>query len=516
MRSGRQADATRLCRTRGVIGGLFAVITVVFVVWAWASDVQVFGGVGGRLIDDVVVGVAFPFAALAGKGDFIQRLLVAAVGVAWLAGSVWGAAIGLHQSVLIVMVAAYPSGRLRPWPTWLTLPAAVFVAVLLPGPLVVALVIGAEAVGLAILAATDPWTPRIYSVAAASALSLTLLHAAWLSASSRSAEPGLYEAVLIGIALAYALTTQLTSAPSLRLSEQIVGGNDGDDLGVLERLLADMLHDPHLHLTAGPGSGRPVRNGEQIVASVDTISPLLADPRVAAAVDESVRLLVEHRRLQSSDREGIAELDAARRRLVATGDAERRAATTELARHVGGPVAAASRELENLRIDEPDARKLLATSARLLRDVSVEIDVIVSGVPRETLGDGRLVGAVHDLAMLSSIPVRVGTEDHPVGSAITETALFYICREALVNAAKHSSARQIDIRLSGRGNLTLEVVDDGIGGADPDGLGLRGLADRASVVGATLSIDSIRGAGTTIRVVAPAAANHARSDAFTV
>ena len=516
MRSVRQTNVTGLCRTRCVVRGLFAFTTVVFVVWAWSSDVQMFGGVDGRVIDDVVVGVAFPVAALAGRGDFIQRFLVAAVGVAWLAGSVWGTAIGLHQSVLIVMVAAYPSGRLRPWPTWLALPAAVVVAVLIPGPFVVGLVIGAEAVGLAILTATNPWTSRIYSVAAASALSLTLFHAAWLSASSRSAEPGVYDAVLIGIAFSYALTTRLTSAPSLRLSEQIVGGNDGDDLGVLERLLAAMLHDPHLRLTAGPGSGRPVRNGDQIMASVDTISPLFADPRVAAAVDESVRLLVEHRRLQSSDREGIAELDAARRRLVAAGDAERRAATTELAMHVGGPVAAASHELENLRIDQPDARELLATSARLLRDVYVEIDVIVSGVPRKTLGDGRLVAALQDLAMLSPIPVRVATEGDPLGSAIIETALFYICREALANAAKHSSARQIDIRLNGRGNLTLEVVDDGIGGADPDGLGLRGLADRASVIGATLTIDSVGGAGTTIRVVAPAAANHARSDAFTV
>ncbi len=257
MRLVGQTDVTILCMTRRVIGGLFASVTVMFAVWAWFSDVHVFGGVGGRLILDVVVGVAFPVAALAAGGEFLQRCLVAAVGLAWLAGSVWGAAIGLHQGLLIVMIAAYPSGRLRPWPTWLALPAAVVVAVLIPGPLVTALVLGAEACGLALLTATDRWTPRIYPVAAASVLSLTLLHAAWLSASSRSAEPAVYGAVLIGTAFGYALTTRLTSSPSVRLSDQIVGGNDGDELGALERLLADMLHDPHgSQRRRGRGVGR--------------------------------------------------------------------------------------------------------------------------------------------------------------------------------------------------------------------------------------------------------------------
>ena len=511
MRSAAEANITNrpLTRTR-VAGGILAALTVVFVVWAWFSDVDLFGQVDDRLIGDIAVGVVFPVAALAARGELVQRWLVAAVGIAWLAGSVWGGAVGLHQGALILMLVAYPAGRLHPWPIWFAVPVAVAVAVLTPGPLVTGLLLGAEAIGLAVLAASDRWTPRIYPVVAASALSLTLLHAAWLSANGKAAEPAVYEAVLACVAIGYAVATRSAPSPTVLLSDQIVGGNDADELGALQRLLADVLHDPDLHLTEGPGRGRPIRSGGQVVASIGTSSPLIADPRVAAAVDESVRLLVDHRRLQSLDRTRITELDAARRRLIEAGDAERRAAAIELARHVGGPVAAATRQLANLRIDDPDARVLLTTSARLLRDVTVEIDVIVSGVPTETLGEGRLVTALHDLATLSPIPVRMTAVGDPAGSATMETALFYICREALANAAKHSHAQRIDIQLTGNERLTLEVADDGTGGADPDGFGLRGLADRASAVGATLTVESPAG-GTTIRVVAPIDGSDTRS-----
>jgi len=505
MGSGAEANVTAVPLTRTRAAGIaFAILTAVFAIWAWLSDIQLFGAVDRRLIGDIFVGVVFPAAALAARGPLVQRCLVAAVGVAWLAGSVWGEAVGLHQGVLILMLVAYPAGRLHPWPTWFGVPIAVTVAVLTPGPLVTGLLLGAEAIGLAVVAAGDRWTLRIYPVTAALALSLTLLHAAWLSANGRSAEPAVYEAVLAGVAVGYALATRAARSPTLLLKDQMVGSDDADELGALERLLAYLLRDPNLQLTEGTGKGRSIRDGDEVVGSIGTSSPLLADPRVAAAVDDSVRLLVEHRRLRSLDRERMAELAAARRRLIAAGDAERRAAAIELARHVGDPVAEASRQVAILRIDDPDARELLATCARLLRDVAVEIDVIVSGVPIETLGGGRLTAALHDLAALSTIPVRVTTEGDPAGSATTENALFYICREALANAAKHSHAGSVDIRLTGDAHLTLEVADDGTGGADRDGFGLRGLADRASAVGAALVVESAAGFGTTIRVVAPA------------
>ena len=77
--------------------------------------------------------------------------------------------------------------------------------------------------------------------------------------------------------------------------------------------------------------------------------------------------------------------------------------------------------------------------------------------------------------------------------------------EALANAAKHSQASAIQVRIDEvSGRLRIEVSDDGIGGADlGDGSGLVGLKDRTSAIGGTLSVQSARGHGTIVRAELP-------------
>ncbi len=70
--------------------------------------------------------------------------------------------------------------------------------------------------------------------------------------------------------------------------------------------------------------------------------------------------------------------------------------------------------------------------------------------------------------------------------------------EALTNVAKYAQATQATVNVSvGEGLATVEVADDGAGGADPrSGSGLRGLADRVGALDGTLQLDSPPGAGT--------------------
>ena len=66
--------------------------------------------------------------------------------------------------------------------------------------------------------------------------------------------------------------------------------------------------------------------------------------------------------------------------------------------------------------------------------------------------------------------------------------------EALTNVVKHAQATRAEVTaVVGDGTLRLEVRDDGIGGADPEGHGLLGIGDRVAALGGRLRIDSPRG-----------------------
>ena len=85
-----------------------------------------------------------------------------------------------------------------------------------------------------------------------------------------------------------------------------------------------------------------------------------------------------------------------------------------------------------------------------------------------------------------------------------ETALFYVCCEALANAVKHAGATRVEIAVERQdGGVVATVADDGCGGADPSGSGLVGLADRLAARKGRLRVDSPPGAGTTVTAVVP-------------
>ncbi len=103
------------------------------------------------------------------------------------------------------------------------------------------------------------------------------------------------------------------------------------------------------------------------------------------------------------------------------------------------------------------------------------------------------------MAPRSPVPVSVTFSIDAAGDADTETALFYVCSEALANAVKHADANRIDITLR-RVNSAMEAVisDDGRGGAGASGSGLQGLADRLATLNGRLRVESPPRAGTTV------------------
>ena len=85
-----------------------------------------------------------------------------------------------------------------------------------------------------------------------------------------------------------------------------------------------------------------------------------------------------------------------------------------------------------------------------------------------------------------------------------EASAYFIVAEALTNAVKHSQATGAGVTVAvDDGALHLEVRDDGVGGADPQGHGLLGIGDRVAALGGRLLIDSPRGGGTTVAAELP-------------
>lgn len=82
--------------------------------------------------------------------------------------------------------------------------------------------------------------------------------------------------------------------------------------------------------------------------------------------------------------------------------------------------------------------------------------------------------------------------------------MFYrVAQEALNNIAKHSGARQVEVRLECQpGGMILSIKDDGLGldsrAFIPGHLGLAIMRERANSIGANLKIESQAGQGTTV------------------
>jgi signal transduction histidine kinase len=97
--------------------------------------------------------------------------------------------------------------------------------------------------------------------------------------------------------------------------------------------------------------------------------------------------------------------------------------------------------------------------------------------------------------------------------AEVELAFYRILQKALENVEKHAHARHVTVQLTKQGDiLQLTIKDDGIG-FDPDqpparrkkkrNFGLLRMSERATYVGGTLKVKSVRRAGTEIEVRIP-------------
>jgi signal transduction histidine kinase len=140
-----------------------------------------------------------------------------------------------------------------------------------------------------------------------------------------------------------------------------------------------------------------------------------------------------------------------------------------------------------------------------LARASAELRELAHGIHPAVLTERGLAAAVQALAGRATVPVEVLETPSGRLPAPIEAAAYFVVAEALTNVAKYAQASAATVKVTvARGELVVEVADDGVGGATPDaGSGLRGLSDRVGALDGTLTVVSPRGEGTRLRAVIP-------------
>ncbi|WP_314428346.1 histidine kinase [uncultured Microbacterium sp.] len=221
---------------------------------------------------------------------------------------------------------------------------------------------------------------------------------------------------------------------------------------------------------------------------------------------------LERRVWQSFQRPGAGELSQEVVRLhttldevVAAVDVERRRIERDIHDGVQQRVVALSILLARVERAEPaEARRLLSGARGETQQILDDLrDVAWRTYPEMLQRDG-LTAALEALRDRVAMPVDLAVDGTVVPDRAAETAAYFVASEAVTNAIKHAQASVISIRVrSADDELTVTIEDDGIGGADPAGTGLSGIASRVAARDGRLLVRSPAGGPTVIEAVIP-------------
>ena len=174
---------------------------------------------------------------------------------------------------------------------------------------------------------------------------------------------------------------------------------------------------------------------------------------------------------------------------------------------LGMDLSTAQRRLDD---DPAEARRLLAEARAQAAETLAELRALSRGIAPPILADRGLEAALAAVAARSTVPTTVEVDlqaDRPAPAV--ESAAYFVVTESLANVAKHSGADVAVVRATAVGAgaervLSVEVLDDGAGGADPaKGHGLAGLVDRVEGIGGLLDVSSPAGGPTLVRATLP-------------
>jgi signal transduction histidine kinase len=253
-------------------------------------------------------------------------------------------------------------------------------------------------------------------------------------------------------------------------------------------------------VSAIPPAASDRRGVVEVELAGETIGAIVYDSTLLTRPDEvedAARVVA-----LALDRERLAvELRASRIRIVEAGDSERRRIARDLHDGLQSRLVLLAVQAGVARGSTAELREGIETAIDELRD-------LVNGVMPAELTERGLPAAVKGLAdrmPIATVLEVSGLEERPAPAV--ESTAFFVTAEAMVNAVKHAHASELMVTLARADErLSIVVRDDGIGGAGAgSGNGVRSMTDRVEALGGGLRIESALGAGTLIQVELPCA-----------
>jgi two-component system, NarL family, sensor histidine kinase UhpB len=225
---------------------------------------------------------------------------------------------------------------------------------------------------------------------------------------------------------------------------------------------------------------------------------------------------VEGRALAHAFNAMLDRLEQARREATRTAlaaqEAERLRVARQLHDEIGQTLTAVTIQAESAAHGDSELAQALRNVADGVRESLGEVRRIARELRPEALDDLGLVNA------LIALSTRIGAQGAPRVrrdlqvqlpplSPNVELVIYRIAQESLTNALRHSSAREVTVSpRSDAEHVTLAVTDDGKGlpaQFRQDGAGIAGMRERALLVGGMLSLTSVPGQGTEVRLTIP-------------
>ena len=264
---------------------------------------------------------------------------------------------------------------------------------------------------------------------------------------------------------------------------------------------------------------RPIASQEQLLGEIRLWTPpgqplRPAEERLLADLAAQTALVVRNLALTSELRARVDELSTraeelreSRMRIVQAHDAERRRLERNI--HDGAQQHLVALAVK-LRLASATASKDPEKAAGQLRDLSEETNValatlldLASGIYPAELEESGIGPALATQGRTAGVPIVIDVDGVGRLPIEIEAAIYFVCLEAMQNAAKYAHATELRVALAREGDgIAFSVRDDGVGfdttTSASTGTGLQNMRDRLAAFGGDVGISSSPGAGTTV------------------